>query len=121
MNIKELYAIFRDYPLVCTDSRNIIPDSIFFALKGANFNGNRFVEQSLNMGCAFAVSDDIENGGIPGCIVVENVLKTLQDLAEYHRMEFDIPVLAITGTNGKTTTKELVNAVLSKKYTTVCT
>jgi UDP-N-acetylmuramoyl-tripeptide--D-alanyl-D-alanine ligase len=121
MNIKELYAIFRDYPVVCTDSRNIIPDSMFFALKGENFDGNRFVKQSLDSGCAFAVSDDIDNEGIDGCIIVKNVLKTLQDLAEYHRMKFDIPVLAITGTNGKTTTKELVNAVLSKKYETVCT
>jgi UDP-N-acetylmuramoyl-tripeptide--D-alanyl-D-alanine ligase len=121
MNIKELHAIFRDYPVVCTDSRNIIPDSIFFALKGENFDGNRFVKQSLDSGCAFAVSDSIDNEGIDGCIIVENVLKTLQDLAEYHRLEFDIPTLAITGTNGKTTTKELVNAVLSKKYKTVCT
>jgi UDP-N-acetylmuramoyl-tripeptide--D-alanyl-D-alanine ligase len=119
--MKELYSIFRDYPVVCTDSRNIIPDSIFFALKGENFDGNRFVKQCLDGGCAFAVSDDIENVGIHGCIIVENVLKTLQDLAKYHRSEFDIPVLAITGTNGKTTTKELVNAVLSKKYKTVCT
>jgi UDP-N-acetylmuramoyl-tripeptide--D-alanyl-D-alanine ligase len=121
MNIKELYAIFRDYPLVCTDSRNIVPDSIFFALKGKFFDGNQFVKQSLDSGCAFAVSDSIENKEIHGCMIVENVLKTLQDLAEYHRKEFDIPVLAITGTNGKTTTKELVNAVLSKKYKTVCT
>ncbi|MDR1169562.1 MAG: UDP-N-acetylmuramoyl-tripeptide--D-alanyl-D-alanine ligase [Prevotellaceae bacterium] len=121
MNIKELYAIFRDYPAVCLDSRNIIPDSVFFALKGENFDGNRFVRQSLDSGCAFAVSDNIENEGIHGCVIVENVLKTLQDLAEYHRMEFDIPVFAITGTNGKTTTKELVNAVLSKRYDTVCT
>jgi UDP-N-acetylmuramoyl-tripeptide--D-alanyl-D-alanine ligase len=121
VDIKELYAIFRDYPSVCTDSRNIIPDSIFFALKGENFDGNRFVKYSLESGCAFAVSDSLDNEGIPGCIIVENVLKTLQDLAEYHRMEFNIPVLAITGTNGKTTTKELVNAVLSEKYRTVCT
>jgi UDP-N-acetylmuramoyl-tripeptide--D-alanyl-D-alanine ligase len=121
MNIKELHAIFMDYPAVCTDSRNIIPDSIFFALRGENFDGNQFVKQSLDSGCAFAVSDDLANEGISGCIIVENVLKTLQHLAEYHRTEFDIPVLAITGTNGKTTTKELVNAVLSKKYKTVCT
>jgi UDP-N-acetylmuramoyl-tripeptide--D-alanyl-D-alanine ligase len=121
MNIKELHAIFRDYPVVCTDSRNIVPDSIFFALKGEHFDGNRFVKQSLDSGCAFAVSDSIDNEGIDGCIIVENVLKTLQDLAEYHRLEFNIPVFAITGTNGKTTTKELINAVLSKKYKTVCT
>jgi UDP-N-acetylmuramoyl-tripeptide--D-alanyl-D-alanine ligase len=121
MNIKELYAIFRDYPAVCTDSRSLIPDSIFFALKGDNFDGNQFVKQSLDSGCAFAVSDNIANEGIPGCIVVENVLTTLQNLAEYHRMEFDVPVLSITGTNGKTTTKELINAVLSKRYKTVCT
>jgi UDP-N-acetylmuramoyl-tripeptide--D-alanyl-D-alanine ligase len=121
MKIKELHAIFRDYPVICTDSRNIIPDSIFFALKGENFDGNQFVKQSLDSGCAFAVSDNVDNEGIDGCIIVNNVLKTLQDLAEYHRLEFDIPVLAITGTNGKTTTKELVNSVLSKKYNTVCT
>ncbi|MDR1592906.1 MAG: UDP-N-acetylmuramoyl-tripeptide--D-alanyl-D-alanine ligase [Prevotellaceae bacterium] len=121
MNIKELYAIFRDYPVVCTDSRKILPDSIFFALKGENFDGNRFVKQALDSGCAFAVSDDPDNEGTDGCIIVENVLKTLHDLAEYHRLEFDIPVLAITGTNGKTTTKELINAVLSKKYTTIYT
>jgi UDP-N-acetylmuramoyl-tripeptide--D-alanyl-D-alanine ligase len=121
MNIKELYTIFKDCSAVCTDSRNLIPDSIFFALRGENFDGNRFVKQSLDSGCAFAVSDDVANEGVDGCIVVENVLKTLQDLAEYHRTEFDIPVLAITGTNGKTTTKELINAVLSKKYKTVYT
>ncbi|MDR3245724.1 MAG: UDP-N-acetylmuramoyl-tripeptide--D-alanyl-D-alanine ligase [Prevotellaceae bacterium] len=118
MNIKELYSIFRDYPVICTDSRNIIPDSVFFALKGGNFDGNKFVKQSLDSGCAFAVSDNPDNEGIDGCIIVENVLKTLQDLARYHRKELNIPVLAITGTNGKTTTKELVNAVLSKKYRT---
>jgi UDP-N-acetylmuramoyl-tripeptide--D-alanyl-D-alanine ligase len=121
MDIKELHAIFEDYPVVCSDSRNIIPDSIFFALKGENFDGNHFVKQSLDSGCSFAISDDPKNEGIHGCIIVENVLKTLQNLAEYHRTEFNIPVLAITGTNGKTTTKELVNAVLSKKYKTVCT
>jgi UDP-N-acetylmuramoyl-tripeptide--D-alanyl-D-alanine ligase len=121
MNIKELHAIFRDYPIACTNSRNIIPDSMFFALKGENFDGNKFVKQSLDSGCAFAVSDDAGNEGIHGCIIVDNVLKTLQDLAEYHRTEFEIPVLAVTGTNGKTTTKELVNAVLSAKYRTVCT
>jgi UDP-N-acetylmuramoyl-tripeptide--D-alanyl-D-alanine ligase len=121
MDIKELHEILQDYPTVCMDSRNIIPDSIFFALKGENFDGNKFVKQSLDSGCAFAISDNINNGGIDGCIIVENVLKTLQDLAEYHRMEFNIPVLAITGTNGKTTTKELINVVLSKRYRTVCT
>jgi UDP-N-acetylmuramoyl-tripeptide--D-alanyl-D-alanine ligase len=121
MDIKDLYDVWRECSAVCTDSRNIVPDSIFFALKGEHFDGNQFVEQALDSGCAFAVSDCMENEGIDGCIIVENVLKTLQDLAEYHRMEFNIPVIAITGTNGKTTTKELVNAVLSKKYRTVCT
>jgi len=121
MKKSDLYSIFLDYPIICTDSRNIIPDSIFFALKGDNFDGNKYVSRALDCGCAFAVSDDIENEEIHGCIIVENVLKTLQDLAEYHRTELNIPVLAITGTNGKTTTKELINAVLSKKYQTVCT
>jgi UDP-N-acetylmuramoyl-tripeptide--D-alanyl-D-alanine ligase len=121
MDIKELYSAFRDYPVICTDSRNIIPDSVFFALKGGNFDGNKFVKQSLSCGCAFAVSDNPDNEGLDGCIIVDDVLKTLQDLAGYHRRELNIPVLAITGTNGKTTTKELVNAVLSKKYKTVYT
>jgi UDP-N-acetylmuramoyl-tripeptide--D-alanyl-D-alanine ligase len=121
MDIKELHSVFDSCSAVCTDSRNIIPDSMFFALKGDNFDGNSFVRKALEEGCAFAVSDDPANDGIHGCILVDNVLKTLQDLAEYHRMEFNIPVVAITGTNGKTTTKELVNAVLSGMYRTVCT
>lgn len=121
MNISDLYTIFLEYSTICTDSRNIIPDSIFFALKGENFDGNKYVKQALETGCAYAVSDDKSNEGINGCIIVENVLKTLQQLAEYHRLELNIPVLAITGTNGKTTTKELVSAVLSQKYNVVST
>ncbi|MDR2423751.1 MAG: UDP-N-acetylmuramoyl-tripeptide--D-alanyl-D-alanine ligase [Prevotellaceae bacterium] len=121
MEISDLYRIFTEYPVICTDSRNIIPDSIFFALKGNNFDGNKYVEQALLKGCAYAVSDDISNAELDGCIVVENVLQTLSELAKYHRNSLNVHVLAITGTNGKTTTKELVGAVLSKRYKTVCT
>jgi UDP-N-acetylmuramoyl-tripeptide--D-alanyl-D-alanine ligase len=121
MEITELYSIFDEYPAVSTDSRNIIPDSLFFALRGDRFDGNRYVAQALAAGCAFAVTDDAANTGIPGCIVVDDVLTTLQQLAAYHRRQFAIPVLAITGTNGKTTTKELCSAVLSKKFRTVST
>ncbi|GIV26897.1 MAG: UDP-N-acetylmuramoyl-tripeptide--D-alanyl-D-alanine ligase [Bacteroidia bacterium] len=120
MNIEQLYQIFLSYnQKVCTDTRKIIPDSIFFALKGHNFDGNQFALQALQNGCAFAVIDNpeiaIQN---EKCILVENVLKTLQQLATYHRQHLNIPILAITGSNGKTTTKELTTAVLSQKYKT---
>lgn len=121
METSELYEIYTEYPVICTDSRNIIPDSIFFALKGNNFDGNKYVEQALKSGCAYAVSDAESNSALDGCIIVENVLQTLSDLARYHRNSLNVHVLAITGTNGKTTTKELVGATLSKKYKTVCT
>ncbi|MDR0560722.1 MAG: UDP-N-acetylmuramoyl-tripeptide--D-alanyl-D-alanine ligase [Prevotellaceae bacterium] len=121
MDTKDLYSIFCEYSAICVDSRRIIPDSIFFALKGENFDGNQYVKQALEKGCSFAVSDDLNNAGIHRCTVVENVLQTLSSLAEYHRKKLNPHVLAITGTNGKTTTKELVGAVLSKKYKTVST
>lgn len=107
---------------VCTDTRKIIQGSIFFALKGNNFDGNHFAQQALNSGCAYAV---VDNPAIAQqnkqCILVENVLHTLQKLAHYHRKQIDIPVIAITGSNGKTTTKELITAVLSKEYRTLST
>jgi UDP-N-acetylmuramoyl-tripeptide--D-alanyl-D-alanine ligase len=117
MEISELYTIYKQHPLVTTDSRNCPKDSIFFALKGENFNGNRFAEKALDEGCAYAVVDEWE--GIPAgkrIIVVEDVLNTLQKLANYHRRKLKIPIIAITGTNGKTTTKELVSAILSKEF-----
>ncbi len=116
MNIIDLYKIFKLYPSVQTDSRSIKKNDIFFALKGPNFNGNKYIEQAFSAGASYCVCDeenDIENDKI---IYVDDVLVTLQNLAKYHRQQFSIPFIAITGSNGKTTTKELASAVLNKKY-----
>jgi UDP-N-acetylmuramoyl-tripeptide--D-alanyl-D-alanine ligase len=121
MQNSKLYSLFKQYPIVVTDTRKIVPDSIFFALKGTNFNGNKFAESALEKGCKYAVVDEEEFALNDSCILVDDVLTTLQDLAREHRRSLSIPILAITGTNGKTTTKELVNAVLSKKYKTYAT
>ena len=118
MQISELYGLFKQAAGVCTDSRNIVPGSIFFALKGPHFNGNAFARQALADGAAFAVIDEKEFHLDEKTLLVENVLETLQQLALHHRQQFSIPVLAITGSNGKTTTKELVHAVLSTTYRT---
>ncbi len=116
-NIETIYKIFESYPNVSTDSRNINPDSIFFALKGENFNGNNFAADALEKGAICAVIDEKEFEIQGKTILVDDVLQTLKELANYHRKMLALPILAITGTNGKTTTKELIAAVLSKKYT----
>ena len=116
MEIAKLYAIFREYPIVTTDSRNIPANSIFFALKGDNFNGNTFAAEALSKGAAYAVIDEPEFATNERMILVEDVLLCLQELAQYHRNQLGLPILAITGTNGKTTTKELITAALSKKF-----
>ena len=117
MNLPELYKIYKQYPKVTTDTRKCVPGSIFFALKGENFDGNSYVEQALMQGCAYAVGDNPElPQNNPRIILVDNVLQTLQDLARFHRRTLKIPVIGITGTNGKTTTKELVATVLSSRY-----
>jgi len=121
MTPETIYQIFTDHPVVTIDSRKIEKDSIFFALKGDNFNGNAFALAAIEAGAAFAVIDEAEFAVHEKIILVENALKTLQDLARLHRQKLGIPILAITGTNGKTTTKELVSAVLSKKYNLICT
>ncbi len=125
--IEKLYSLFLKHPIVCTDTRDIKPGSIFFALKGGNFNGNQFAEKAIEMGCAYAVIDEkfpLEKGarGIDDkLILVDNVLSALQQLANYHRKQLNLPVIGITGSNGKTTSKELINAVLSKKYKVLAT
>lgn len=119
--IIDLYNKFLDSTGVCTDTRVIESGNIFFALKGDNFNGNQFAEMALEKGASYAVVDDPSFLGKDKIIVVENVLKTLQDLGKYHRRHLDIPILAITGSNGKTTTKELISLVLSQKYRVIAT
>jgi UDP-N-acetylmuramoyl-tripeptide--D-alanyl-D-alanine ligase len=116
-----LYPLFLKFPKINTDTRAIEKDAIFFALKGANFDGNKFAEQALSKGAAYAVIDDQSYLKDERYILVDDVLKTLQDLASYHRNYLDIPIISLTGSNGKTTTKELINAVLSEKYHTVAT
>ena len=97
------------------------PDCIFFALKGENFNGNEFADEALKKGAAYSIIDDEQYYSSQKTILVENTLETLQELARLHRQKLGIPILAITGTNGKTTTKELIATVLSKKYKVVYT
>lgn len=148
---ESIYPKFQDHPVISTDSRKIPPGCLFFALKGENFNGNLFARQALDQGAAFAIIDEpqattdprlavdpqladvprlTDDPGLtdvprltddPRYILVPDVLETLQQLALHHRRQFTIPVIAITGTNGKTTTKELINTVLSRKYKTTST
>lgn len=119
--IAELYTIFKKHPVVCTDSRKITTDCIFFALKGENFNGNTYALEALKKGASYAVIDEEQYKTSANTILVENVLETLQKLANYHRNQLDIPIVSLTGSNGKTTTKELINVVLAKKYNTTAT
>lgn len=121
MVTEQLYQIFLQHPKVCTDTRHIIPNSIFFALKGANFNANTFAEKALEMGAAFAVIDDAAYCISDRFILVDEVLTALQDLARYHRKQLNIPVFGLTGSNGKTTTKELINSVLGQQFKTYAT
>ena len=122
MEISDLYNIYKKYPEISTDTRNSPKDSIFFALKGANFNGNEYAEKAIDQGCAYAVVDEERYATRPNIILVKDSLETLQELARYHRKQFiKKPIIAITGTNGKTTTKELIYSVLSQEYNVLAT
>jgi UDP-N-acetylmuramoyl-tripeptide--D-alanyl-D-alanine ligase len=121
MNTLELYEVYKKYPSVQTDTRRLNEGDIFFALKGPNFNGNEFAKRAIDAGASFAVIDE-KQFEIPGkTILVDDALIALQQLARHHRMQFAIPFIAITGSNGKTTTKELIHAVLSKSSHTYTT
>jgi len=121
MNIENLYQLFSENNIVDTDTRNIRKGSVFFALKGDNFNGNKFASKALKQGSNYAIIDEIEYKTGSNTILVDNVLETLQELANYHRKQLNTPIISLTGSNGKTTTKELINAVLSKEFNTTAT
>jgi len=120
-DIQNLYQKYLECSVVCTDTRKIIKGSIFFSLKGPKFNANDFAEEALQKGAAYAVVDDATFVKNEKYILVEDGLQSLQQLASFHRSQLKIPVIGLTGSNGKTTTKELLHAVLSKKFKTFAT
>ena len=121
VHITELYKIYQQFPSVQTDTRKLKQGDLYFALSGANFDGNAFAAEALQKGAAYAIIDNATYAVNAQCIVVPDVLTTLQELARHHRLQFNIPFIAITGSNGKTTTKELIAAVLRTGYNTSAT
>jgi UDP-N-acetylmuramoyl-tripeptide--D-alanyl-D-alanine ligase len=121
MQVDELYNIFCKHPSIQTDTRKLKSGDLFFALKGPNYNGNEFANEALEKGASFVITDEKTSSSRDRLIHVENVLTALQQLSKFHRQQFSIPFVAITGSNGKTTTKELLHAVLSTSYLTYTT
>jgi UDP-N-acetylmuramoyl-tripeptide--D-alanyl-D-alanine ligase len=121
MKTEDLYTIYLQHPSVQTDTRKLKQGDLFFALKGPNFNANEFAHKAIDAGAAFAVIDDAQYSIEGKTILVQDVLTALQQLASYHRQQLTIPFIAITGSNGKTTTKELIHAVLSTSFKTYTT
>jgi len=117
MKIDDLHSLFSKSSGISTDTRTIKKNNMFFCLKGEKFDGNLFIDQAFHLGASFVIYDDEKfNYKSEKAIKVKNVLKTLQALAKYHRSKFNIPVIGLTGSNGKTTSKELINSVLSQKF-----
>ena len=121
MRIEQLYEVYGKHPVICTDTRKISKSCLFFALKGDHFNGNEFASQAIENGAAYAIIDEEKYVVNEHFILVSDVLEALQDLARYHRRQLSIPVIGITGSNGKTTTKELIRSVLSQQFKTFAT
>ena len=117
----QLYQIYLQHPVISTDTRKITPGSLFFALKGDKFDANTFAQKAVEDGAAYAIIDNPEYATGDNLLLVEDVLTALQNLAAHHRSQLNIPVIGLTGTNGKTTTKELINAVLSQRFKTLAT
>ncbi len=118
---EDIYNLFLQHPLISTDTRKILPGSLFFALKGEKFDANAFAQQAIEAGAAYAIIDNPTYKLNEKYLLVDDVLTALQDLARHHRRQLNIPVIGLTGTNGKTTTKELINSVLSQHYKTQAT
>jgi|SaaInl6LU_22_DNA_1037377.scaffolds.fasta_scaffold03063_3 UDP-N-acetylmuramoyl-tripeptide--D-alanyl-D-alanine ligase len=121
MKIRDLHQLFLNSKGATTDTRSLTPSTLFFALKGENFNANNFAQQALDSGASYCIIDEVQTPMNERFILVDNVLQTLQELANFHRKYLDIPVVALTGSNGKTTTKELINTVLIQQYNTHAT
>ena len=121
MELNQIHKLFLKCTAVSTDTRNIRQDALFFALKGPKFNGNTYAAQALESGAKYAVIDEVVDSTDARFILVENVLETLQMLASFHREYLGLSIIALTGSNGKTTTKELINAALKPHFNTIAT
>ena len=121
MKIEDLHQLFLQAKSVSTDTRTLPSGTLFFALKGDRFNANTFAHKALDSGASYCVIDEVQEFNDERFILVDDVLQTLQDLANYHRNYLNIPIVALTGSNGKTTTKELIYSVLKQRYKTQAT